>query len=133
EKYNRLRIAHCEFSTLRARIGVTCDIASNKLNASKEKRRNYMKFKKNGFMYDYDILRKIFNSSTVTGKLSHASTQKPLNSNEEEQMEDDFLSKGMDFSNVIDVDKDNTDDVNNKRKQKRFQVRLDVKKQRIQD
>ncbi|XLR39842.1 hypothetical protein HN51_017994 [Arachis hypogaea] len=35
-------------------------------------------------------------------------------------MKDDFLSKGMDFSNVIDVDKDNTDDVNNKRKQKGF-------------
>ncbi|XLU59669.1 hypothetical protein S245_018878, partial [Arachis hypogaea] len=72
-------------------------------------KRNYMNFKKNEFMYDYDILKIIFNSNTAA---------QPPNSYEEKQIEDDFLLKGVYVSDVIDVDKDNVNNVSNKKKQK---------------
>ncbi|KHN21833.1 hypothetical protein glysoja_033692 [Glycine soja] len=109
-KFNRLRQIHRDFSTLLARTGVTWEMESNKVNALDEvwdelikKGRHYKNFKKHGFEYDYDILGDIFNSSTTTGKLSHASTQDPPNFDEERAMEGDFLTKGIHI-NVSDDD-----------------------------
>ncbi|KAG5063476.1 hypothetical protein JHK85_004659 [Glycine max] len=95
-----------------SRTGVTWEMESNKVNAPDDvwdklikKGRHYKNFKKHGFEYDYDILGDIFNSSTTTGKLSHASTQEPPNSDEERAMEGDFLTKGIHI-NVFDDEKD---------------------------
>ena len=82
-----------------------------------QKGKYYKQFKKNGFEYDYDILGEIFNSSTATGKLSHASTQDPPTSDEERQMEDDFLAKGVHVSDSINVDEEDAQKADNKRKQ----------------
>ncbi|RZB54913.1 hypothetical protein D0Y65_044712, partial [Glycine soja] len=111
-KFNRLRQVHRDFSTLLTRTGVTWEMESNKVNAPDEiwdelikKGRHYKSFKKHGFEYDYDILDDIFNLSTTTEKLSHASTQEPPNSDEERAMEDDFLTKGIHI-NVSDDEND---------------------------
>ncbi|KAF7812780.1 putative nuclease HARBI1 [Senna tora] len=124
-KFNRLRTQYQEFSTLLARTGVTWDSISNKVNALEDvwqdlytKGRYYKQFKKNGFEYDYDMLGEIFNNSTISGKLSHASTQEPPTSNEERLLEDDFLSKGVHVdSQFIDVEGENSNLIGDKRKQ----------------
>lgn len=122
-KFNRLRQMHRDFSTLLARTGVTWEMESNKVNAPNEvwdelikKGRHYKNFKKHGFEYDYDILGDIFNSSTATGKLSHASTHEPPNSDEERAMEGDFLTKGIHI-NVSDDEKDDMKGLRQKRKE----------------
>ncbi|KHN36196.1 hypothetical protein glysoja_003319 [Glycine soja] len=122
-KFNRLRQMHRDFSTLLARTGVTWEMESNKLNAPDEvwdelikKGRHYKNFKKHGFEYNYDILSDIFNSSTLIGKLSHAFTQEPPNSNEEKAMEGDFLTKGIHI-NVSDDEKDDMKGLRHKRKE----------------
>ncbi|XP_028214870.1 uncharacterized protein LOC114396901 [Glycine soja] len=107
---------HHDFSTLLARTGVTWEMEPNKVNAPNEKGRHYKNFKKHGFEYDYDILGDIFNSSTATGKLSHASTQEPPNSDEEKVMEGDFFTKGIHI-NVFDDEKDDMKGLRHKRKE----------------
>ncbi|KAG4942223.1 hypothetical protein JHK85_046869 [Glycine max] len=121
-KFNRLRQVHRDFSTLLVRTGVTWEMESNKVNAPDEiwdelikKGRHYKSFKKHGFEYDYDILDDIFNLSTTTEKLSHASTQEPPNSDEERAMEDDFLTKGIHI-NVSDDEKYDMKGLRHKRK-----------------
>ncbi|MED6208422.1 hypothetical protein PIB30_044922 [Stylosanthes scabra] len=52
------------------------------------------------------MLGEIFNSSTAIGKLSHVLTREPPNSDEEKQMEDDFIVKGVHISDSIDIDSD---------------------------
>ncbi|KAG5069859.1 hypothetical protein JHK85_002236 [Glycine max] len=116
-KFNRLRQMHRDFSTLLARTGVTWEMESNKLNAPDEVWDGLIKnFKKHGFEYNYDILSDIFNSSTLIGKLSHAFTQEPPNSNEEKAMEGDFLTKGIHI-NVSDDEKDDMKGLRHKRKE----------------
>ncbi|XP_057430818.1 uncharacterized protein At2g29880-like [Lotus japonicus] len=123
-KFNRLRLQHREFSTLISRTGVTWDPEANKVNSPEEvweemykKGKFYKQFKKHGFEHDYYILGEIFNSSTATGKLSQASTQEPPNSDEEREIEEDFLSKGVHIdSKVIDVDGEDLQEVSKRRK-----------------
>ncbi|MED6216398.1 hypothetical protein PIB30_007376 [Stylosanthes scabra] len=74
----------------------------NKVNAPLDvwedmytKGRYYKQFKKSGFEWDYEILGEIFNNSTASGQLSHASTKEPPTSDEEKLLEKDFLSKGV--------------------------------------
>ncbi|MED6146467.1 hypothetical protein PIB30_034695 [Stylosanthes scabra] len=81
-------------------------IDKDKIKKAHYKGKYYKQIKKNGFEYDYEMLGEIFNSSTATGKLSHASTPKPPNSDDEKQMEDDFIAKGVHISNSIDIDSD---------------------------
>ncbi|KAG4954191.1 hypothetical protein JHK87_039785 [Glycine soja] len=80
-KFNRLRLQHCEFSTLLSRTGVTCDNENNKVNAPGE----------------------IFNSSNATIRLSQTSTQEPPNFDEEREIEGNFLSKGVHIGIKVDV------------------------------
>ncbi|KAJ1407041.1 Myb/SANT-like domain [Sesbania bispinosa] len=116
-KFNRLRQLHREFSTLLSRTGVTWDSEANKVHAPEEKGRFYKNFKKHGFELDYDILGEIFNSSTTTGKLSQAFTQQPPTSDEERDLEGDFLTKGVHVEpDVFDCDGDDLQELRNKRK-----------------
>ncbi|KAJ1394782.1 Myb/SANT-like domain [Sesbania bispinosa] len=123
-KFNRLRQLHREFSTLLSRTGVTWDSEANKVNAPVEvwkdlytKGRFYKNFKKNDLEHAYDVLGEIFNSSTTTGKLIQASTQEPPTSDEEREIEGDFLTKGVhiDFD-VFDCDGNDLQELRNKRK-----------------
>ncbi|CAL0320089.1 unnamed protein product [Lupinus luteus] len=122
-KFNRLRQQHREFSTLLARTGVTwCE--ANKVNAPEEvweemytKVRFYKQFKRHGFEHDYDVVGEIFNSSTATGKLSQTSTREPPTSDEEKEIEEDFLSKGVHIDyGIIDIDGDDLQEIGKKRK-----------------
>ncbi|MED6137504.1 hypothetical protein PIB30_065603, partial [Stylosanthes scabra] len=82
-----------------------------------QKGRFYRQFKKNGFEYNYDILGEIFNNSTATEKLSHASTKEPPTSDEEKQLEEDFLSKGVHVdSQFVDVDGDDSEEGSRRKK-----------------
>ncbi|KAJ1391869.1 hypothetical protein SESBI_36302 [Sesbania bispinosa] len=82
-----------------------------------KERKVLQSFKKNGFEHDYDVLGEIFNSSTTTGKLSQASTQEQPTSDEEREIEGDFLTKGVHIdSDVFDCDGDDLQELRNKRK-----------------
>ena len=81
-----------------------------------QKGKFYKQFKKNGFEHNYEILGEIFNNSTATGKLSHASTQNPPTSDEERELEEDFLSTGVHVqAHIIDIEGDSKE---HKRKNK---------------
>ncbi|XAR71447.1 hypothetical protein NMG60_11028706 [Bertholletia excelsa] len=122
-KFNRIRVQHREFSALLARTGVTWDSKSNKVNAPENvwqdlytKGKYYKQFKKQGFEHDYNILGEIFNTSTTTGKLGRASTHEPQNLDEEQDLEEDFLSKGMHIDTyVVDDEGDNLKELSRKR------------------
>ncbi|XP_050234847.1 uncharacterized protein LOC126683061 [Mercurialis annua] len=100
-KYNRLRIKHRHFSELLDHTGVTYDSSSNVVFAAEDvwqmfnqKNKIFKVFKKNGCK-NYEILGQIFNKSTATGHLHHASTQLPPTSDDERLNEEEFLNKGV--------------------------------------
>ncbi|KAL2470547.1 Myb DNA-bind 3 domain-containing protein [Abeliophyllum distichum] len=55
---------------------------------------DYKIFKREGCKH-YHILGEIFSGTTATGGLGNTSTQLPTNSEEERQLEDDFLNEGV--------------------------------------
>ncbi|KAL2456859.1 L10-interacting MYB domain-containing protein [Abeliophyllum distichum] len=101
-KWNRLRKVHRMFSELLGHTGVTWDPNTNKVNAAEEvwqhfytiNKSDYKIFKREGCKH-YHILGEIFSGTTATGGLGNASTQLPANSEEERQLEDDFLNGGV--------------------------------------
>ncbi|KAL5699869.1 hypothetical protein ACHQM5_030706 [Ranunculus cassubicifolius] len=99
-KYNRLRIKERQFAELLERTGVTYEVSTNIVNANQDvwqsffkKNRGFKVFRKSGCK-NYHLLTQVFGKSTATGKLHHASTQLPPNSDDERQIEEDILSKG---------------------------------------
>ncbi|OIW00897.1 hypothetical protein TanjilG_19838 [Lupinus angustifolius] len=77
----------------------------------------YKQFKRHGFEHDYDVVGEIFNSSIATGKLSQASTREPPTSDEDKEIEEDFLSKGVHIDYVtIDIDRDDLQEIGKKRR-----------------
>ncbi|KAL2549249.1 Uncharacterized protein Fot_10779 [Forsythia ovata] len=67
----------------------------------------YRTFRKEGCKY-YELLGEIFGGTTATGGLSNASTQLPPTSEEERQLEDDFLSRGVHVHEENDDDEEVT-------------------------
>ncbi|KAK7350477.1 hypothetical protein VNO77_09166 [Canavalia gladiata] len=118
------KVKHLRLSQDLQLVPETWNFESNKVNAFEEvwidlslKGKFYKQFKKNGFEYNYDILGEIFNSSMTNGKLSQASTQEPPTFDEEREIKECFLSKGVHIgSEAIDVDEDGFDDIKRKRK-----------------
>ncbi|XP_052188897.1 uncharacterized protein At2g29880-like [Diospyros lotus] len=116
-KWNRLRKVHRLFSELLGHTGVTWDPNTNTVNAPEEvwqhfytiNKSEYKIFKKEGCKH-YETLGEIFSGTTATGGLGNASTQLPPTSEEERQLEDDFLNKG------IHVRVENADEVTNTRR-----------------
>ncbi|KAL2520906.1 uncharacterized protein Fot_24829 [Forsythia ovata] len=88
-KWNCLRKVHRMFSELLGHAGVTWDPNTNKINKS-----DYKIFKREGCKH-YHILGEIFSGTTATRGLGHASTQLPATLEEERQLEDDFLNRGV--------------------------------------
>ncbi|KAL2544572.1 putative protein-like [Forsythia ovata] len=68
-------------------------------------------FRKEGCKH-YELLGEIFGGTTATGGLSNASTQLPPTSEEERQLEDDFLSRRV----HVYVENDDDDEVTNTRR-----------------
>ncbi|KAK2658231.1 hypothetical protein Ddye_004764 [Dipteronia dyeriana] len=84
----------------------------------------------------YEILGDIFNTATATGQLSFSSSQVPLPSDEDREMEDNFINSGVHVTQNVDVevgdDDDDDDDegvdlteVYNKKKGKRHRRSID--------
>ncbi|KAL2558407.1 uncharacterized protein Fot_03146 [Forsythia ovata] len=71
----------------------------------------YRTFRKEGCKH-YELLGEIFGGTTATGGLSNASTQLPPTSEEERQLEDDFLSRGV----HVHVENDDDGEVTNTRR-----------------
>ncbi|KAL5164852.1 hypothetical protein HKD37_18G050093 [Glycine soja] len=113
-QFNHLRQMHHDFSTLLARTGVTWEMEPNKVNAPNEE--GITRISRNMVLSMTMISSVTFNSSTATGKLSHASTQEPPNSYEEKVMEGDFFTKGIHI-NVFDDEKDDMKGLRHKRKE----------------
>ncbi|KAK2661985.1 hypothetical protein Ddye_000559 [Dipteronia dyeriana] len=76
----------------------------------------------------YEILGDIFNTTTTTGQLCFSSSQVPLPSDEDREVEDNFINSGVHVTQNVDVearDDDDDDDgvdlteVSNKKKGKR--------------
>ncbi|KAL2535104.1 Myb DNA-bind 3 domain-containing protein [Abeliophyllum distichum] len=90
------------FSELLGHIGVTWDPNTNKVNAAEEvwqhfytiNKSDYKIFKRKGCKH-YHILGEIFSGTIATGGLGNASTQLLANSEEERQLENDFLNGGV--------------------------------------
>ncbi|XP_052197194.1 L10-interacting MYB domain-containing protein-like [Diospyros lotus] len=101
-KWNRLRKVHRLFAKLVGHTGVTWDPNTNKVDAAEEvwqhfftiNKAEYKIFKKEGCKH-YAVLGEIFGGTTAIGGLGNASTQLPPTSEEERQIEDDFLNRGM--------------------------------------
>ncbi|XP_022844880.1 L10-interacting MYB domain-containing protein-like [Olea europaea var. sylvestris] len=101
-KWNRLRKSHRMFSELLGHTSVTWDPNTNKVNAAEEvwqhfytiNKSDYKLFKREGCKH-YHTLREIFSGTTATGGLGSASTQHPNTSEEERQLKDDFLNRGV--------------------------------------
>ncbi|KAL2507290.1 uncharacterized protein Fot_30937 [Forsythia ovata] len=68
----------------------------------------YRTFRKEGCKH-YELLGEIFGGTTATGGLGYASTQLPPTSDEERQLEDDFLSRGVHWSSTISMRNDETE------------------------
>ncbi|CAL0318388.1 unnamed protein product [Lupinus luteus] len=81
-----------------------------------QKGRFYKQFKRHGFEH-YDVDGEIFNSSTPTGKLSQASTREPPPLDEEKEINQYFLSKGVHIDYyIIDIAGDDLQEIGKKRK-----------------
>ncbi|ESR49424.1 hypothetical protein CICLE_v10033416mg, partial [Citrus x clementina] len=79
-KFNRLHKKHREFSDLVAHTGFGCDPISNTVTASEAY---------------YQTLGEIFNTTTASGHLHFSSSQVPLSSDEDHELEENFLGHGV--------------------------------------
>jgi hypothetical protein len=69
----------------------------------KQKHKDYKTLKKNGCK-NYELLGQVFNKSTATGHLHFASTQLPPTSDEEREVEEVFLHKGVHITECNNLD-----------------------------
>ncbi|XP_024038253.1 uncharacterized protein At2g29880 [Citrus clementina] len=100
-KFNRLRKKHREFSDLVAHTGFGWDLVSNTVTASEAVWAEYIKrvpgvklYRKKGLEH-YQTLGEIFNTTTASGHLCFSSSQVPLSSDEERELEENFLGHGV--------------------------------------
>ncbi|PON87695.1 Myb/SANT-like domain containing protein [Trema orientale] len=114
-KFNRLRIAHREFSQLLQNTGMGWDPQTRTVTASEEVWESYLKvnpgakkFRKKGLPH-YDLLGVIFNNTTATGQMNYSSTHCPPDDETERQQEREFLGKGI-HVDVEEIEDESTDD-----------------------
>ncbi|XP_061340833.1 L10-interacting MYB domain-containing protein-like [Gastrolobium bilobum] len=112
QKFHRLRTRHHEFSLLLQYTGFGWDAKTNTVMASEEVWQSYIRvhpdaaqFQKKGCEH-YKLLGILLNRSTATGVLCHSSTQDPPNTNEELELENQYLNNGV----HVDVNQDSSDD-----------------------
>ncbi|XP_042387990.1 uncharacterized protein LOC121980089 [Zingiber officinale] len=124
-KWNRLRTRQRLFAALLAHTGVTMDPDTNKVNAPEEvwaefylkNKKEYKSIRKEGCDH-FHILSEIFGGTTATGDMHRASTQLPPTSDEERELEEAFINRGV--SSYVEVVDDENEDVggepNNRRR-----------------
>jgi len=54
----------------------------------------------------YKLLEIIFNKNNATGVLHHSSTQDPPNTDDENELDDQYINNGNGSANYVHVDKD---------------------------
>ncbi|KAK0605481.1 hypothetical protein LWI29_027326 [Acer saccharum] len=109
-KFNRFRRKHREFSDLLNHTGFGWDPISNTVTAPDDVWNEYLKrvpsakpYKKKGLEH-YDILGEIFNTTTATGQMHFSSNQIPPSSDEERELEENFINSGVHVNNIEDID-----------------------------
>ncbi|XP_054782610.1 L10-interacting MYB domain-containing protein-like [Prosopis cineraria] len=101
QKVNQLQSMHREFTLLLKLTGFRWSAETNTVTASEEVWQNYLQahkkaaqFRKKGCDH-YKLLGIIFNRSTATGVLHHSFTQDPPNSDEENELKNQYLNSGV--------------------------------------
>ncbi|KAG6527885.1 hypothetical protein ZIOFF_010019 [Zingiber officinale] len=124
-KWNRLRTRQRLFAALLAHTGVTMDPDTNKVNAPEEvwaefylkNKKEYKSIRKEGCDH-FHILSEVFSLTIATGDIHKASTQLPPTSDEERELEEAFINRGV--SSYVEVVDDENEDVggepNNRRR-----------------
>ncbi|KAG6523758.1 hypothetical protein ZIOFF_013643 [Zingiber officinale] len=124
-KWNRLRTRQRLFAALLAHTGVTMDPDTGKVNAPEEvwaefymkNKREYKSIRKEGCDH-FHILSEVFGGTTATGDMHRASTQLPPTSDEERELEEAFINRGV--NSYVEVVDDENEDVggepNNRRR-----------------
>ncbi|KAH9734861.1 hypothetical protein KPL71_017538 [Citrus sinensis] len=132
-KFNRLRKKHREFSDLVAHTGFGWDLISNTVTTSEAVWAEYIKvnsiidacwhsrvpgvkpYRKKRLEH-YQTLGEIFNTTIASGHLRFSSSQVPLSSEEERELEENFLGHGV----HVDIeDDDSMEPVSETRTEKR--------------
>ncbi|XP_052291674.1 uncharacterized protein LOC127900563 [Citrus sinensis] len=100
-KFNRLRKKHREFFDLIAHTGFGWDPISNTVTVSEAVLAEYIKrvsgvksYRKKGLEH-YQTLGEIFNTTTASGHLRFSFSQVPLSSDEDRELEENFLGHGV--------------------------------------
>ncbi|GAV83466.1 LOW QUALITY PROTEIN: Myb_DNA-bind_3 domain-containing protein [Cephalotus follicularis] len=114
QKFNRIREKHRLFSSCLS-TGFGWDAETNTVHATEETWQNYLTITPPHFLASqfqtkgcehYKLLGLIFNKSTAMGMLHYSSTQEPPNSDEENELDDEFRYSGV----HVDVDLTSPDD-----------------------
>ncbi|XP_074579187.1 L10-interacting MYB domain-containing protein-like [Curcuma longa] len=124
-KWNCLRTRQRLFAALLAHTGVTMDPDTGKVNAPKEvwaefylkNKKEYKSIRKEGCDH-FHILSEVFSGTTATGDMHRASTQLPPTSNEERELEEAFINRGVNsyVEVVVDENEDVGGEPNNRRR-----------------
>ncbi|KAL6276458.1 hypothetical protein ACE6H2_020059 [Prunus campanulata] len=123
-KFNRLRKVHRDFSDLLEHTGFGWDPIANTVTASEDVWASYLKSKPKAKQFrtqgleHYQLLGEIFNTTTATGQLHYASSQLPPNSDDERELENNFLNTGVHIDVDLDDDGDSPQLVSGKGKRK---------------
>ncbi|KAG6519209.1 hypothetical protein ZIOFF_022701 [Zingiber officinale] len=104
------------FAALLAHTGVTMDPDTDKVNAPEEvwadfylkNRKEYKSIRKEGCDH-FHILSEIFGRTTAIGDMHRTSTQLPPTSDEERELEEAFINRGV--SSYVEVVDDENEDV----------------------
>ncbi|KAL6494699.1 hypothetical protein OROGR_031499 [Orobanche gracilis] len=113
-KMNRLRALFRAFSALLQHTGFGWDSETNTVSASDEVWKSYIRvhklagqFRRKGLDH-YNLMAIIFNKNSATGVLHHSSTQDPPNTDEENELENQYLNNGVHVNLDKDVNLDNS-------------------------
>ncbi|XP_027191487.1 L10-interacting MYB domain-containing protein-like [Cicer arietinum] len=113
-KMRRLRAMYRKFYSLLQNTGFGWNAKTNTVTANEEVWRNYLQvhektsqFQKKGCDH-YKLLEILFNKNNATGVLHHSSTQDPPNTDEENELDNQYLNIGS--ASHVRVDEDDSDD-----------------------
>ncbi|KAG6495406.1 hypothetical protein ZIOFF_043212 [Zingiber officinale] len=137
-KWNRLRTRQRLFAALLAHTGVIMDPDTDKVNAPEEvwaefylkNRKEYKSIRKEGCDH-FHILTEIFGRTTATGDMHRASTQLPPTSDEERELEEAFINRGV--SSYVEVVDDENEDVGGEPNNRRHRSTESTKSHRRKD
>ncbi|XP_073221565.1 uncharacterized protein [Cicer arietinum] len=106
-KMHRLRAMYREFYSLLQNTGFGWNAETNTVTSSEEVHEKASQFQKKGCDH-YKLLEILFNKNNATGVLHHSSTQDPPNTDEENELDNQYLNIGS--ASHVRVDEDDSDD-----------------------